>query len=94
MNAELHLLVGLGLIHIAWAVAYVTGTLLDWGSPPPETRARALTEFVVRSATGIAVWGFGAFVLGMAGMAAHPAPLDAAGPASRDDRVERLIASL
>ncbi|MDB5092014.1 MAG: Dolichyl-phosphate-mannose-protein mannosyltransferase [Candidatus Eremiobacteraeota bacterium] len=67
MNAQLHLLVGLVLIHVVWILAYLTGTLLDARLAQPNTRSSALAEFVVRSATGIALWGFGAFVLGMVG---------------------------
>jgi hypothetical protein len=67
MNAELHLLVGILVIHVVWAIAYITGTLLDARLAHPQTPPNALAQFVVRSATGIALWGFGAFVLGLAG---------------------------
>ncbi|HTD34281.1 MAG TPA: hypothetical protein VK665_11505 [Candidatus Elarobacter sp.] len=68
MHAELRLLIGIILAHAVWAVAYVTGTLLDRAAPRPATRAEALADFVVRSASGLALWGFGAFVLGSFGM--------------------------
>lgn len=67
MNAELHLLFGILLIHGVWILAYGTGMLLDARHAPPQTRAEALTTVVARSASGLALWGFGAFVLGLAG---------------------------
>ena len=63
MHAELHLLVGIVLAHVFWAVAYAVGTLLDAGAARPATRSQALMDFVVRSASGIAVLAFCAFVL-------------------------------
>ncbi len=67
MHAELHLLAGLILAHVVWLLAYLTGTLIDRRANAPETAATALAEFVVRSATGLALWGFGTFVIGIAG---------------------------
>ena len=68
MHAEIHLLVGFVLIHVVWLLAYLTGTLLDRRSGAPETTAAALAELVVRTAGGLALWGFGTFVIGIAGV--------------------------
>ena len=67
MFAIAHLLAGFVVIHIVWALAYVAGTLLDARSPRPQTPASALTHLVTRSAAGIALLGFAAFALGIAG---------------------------
>src|ERR1700682_1263838 len=67
MIAQLHLLIGIVLIHVVWAVAYLTGSLIDARSPRPATRSLALTELVVRSAAGLALWAFGGFAIGIAG---------------------------
>jgi len=67
MFAEERLLAGWLLLHAVWLVAYLTGALLDRGSRTPATPAEALAELVVRTATGLALWGFGVLVLGVAG---------------------------
>ena len=67
MFAIAHLLAGFLVIHGVWALAYVAGTLLDARSLRPQTPATALTQLVVRSAAGLALWGFAAFALGIAG---------------------------
>lgn len=67
MFAEERLLVGWFLLHALWLVAYLTGTLLDRGSRAPETPAEGLAELVVRTATGLALWGFGVLAIGVAG---------------------------
>jgi hypothetical protein len=51
-----------------WAIAYVTGTLLDARAERPATRGDALFDLVLRTATGLALWGFGVFALGLAGV--------------------------
>jgi hypothetical protein len=67
MHAEFRLFTGLLIVHALWAIAYVTGTLLDARDRAPATRARALLDLVVRSTSGIALWGFGTFLLALAG---------------------------
>jgi hypothetical protein len=68
MFAIAQLLAGFLIIHGVWALAYVAGTLLDARSPRPQTPATALTHLVARSAAGLALWGFAAFALGIAGV--------------------------
>ena len=67
MHAELHVISGLILTHVVWFLAYLTGTLIDRREDAPETAAAALAEFVVRSASGLALSGFATFFIGVAG---------------------------
>jgi hypothetical protein len=62
-----HLLASLAIGHLLWAIAYVTGTLVDPRAPRPQTQGGALTELVARTAGGLALWGLGAFALGLVG---------------------------
>lgn len=68
MHAELRLLAGWFIVHGVWLIAYATGSLLDRRSRPPRTSAEALAELVVRSAAGLALWGFGTFAIGIVGL--------------------------
>ncbi|HEX3551347.1 MAG TPA: hypothetical protein VHT53_13265, partial [Candidatus Elarobacter sp.] len=67
MFAEERLLAGWVIVHAVCVLAYLTGGLLDRRARPPKTPAEALTELVVRIATGLALWGFGVLAIGLAG---------------------------
>lgn len=67
MHALTQLLAGLALVHVLWALFYVTGTLLDRQPEGTQSGGAALLDVVIRTLTGTAMWGFATFVLGAVG---------------------------
>jgi hypothetical protein len=67
MHALAQLLAGLVLVHVLWALFYVTGTLLDRGGNESRSAGSSLVDVIVRSLAGAALWGFATFLLGAIG---------------------------
>jgi hypothetical protein len=73
MIAALQYATGLGIIHVAWAIVYLVGSIA-WtprlGGPPPSRRAGdpgAVLEFVLTTVAGMAIAGLTTFFIGIAG---------------------------